>query len=439
MSVVIQVDRLSKQYRLGTIGGKRLADDLNRWWAALRGRPDPLSRVGAEDRSGARKRSDSFWALRDVSFEVKDGEVLGIIGRNGAGKSTLLKILARVTAPSQGEARVKGRIASLLEVGTGFHPELTGRENIYLNGAILGMTKSEIRSKFDEIVAFSEVEEFIDTPVKRYSSGMHVRLAFAVAAHLEPEILIVDEVLAVGDAAFQKKCLGKMKDVAGEGRTILFVSHNMVSMENLCSHAILLQSGRITESGPAVEVIQRYLEATKSLSETSLVDRKDRRGAGGIRVTRIEILDQQGQPASYLASGESVIFRLHYACSTTRLYRDCRVWLGAEKEGRAYFMLATDVGDRRRLDLEGTGYLDYMVPSLPLSAGEYVINFHLEATGVVQDTLAGASPLSVVDGNFYGAGRDVPPGHAGRYVLVKFSWRLGRHDAPEVLGLQSKC
>jgi lipopolysaccharide transport system ATP-binding protein len=261
--VVIQVDKLSKQYRLGTIGGKRLVDDANRWWAHLRGKEDPLSKVGSArpQVSGFKSHpsNDTIYALRDVSFEVKQGEVLGIIGRNGAGKSTLLKILSRVTAPTSGEVRVKGRIASLLEVGTGFHPELTGCENIFLNGAILGMTKAEIRSKLDEIVAFSEVEQFIDTPVKRYSSGMTVRLAFAVAAHLEPEILIVDEVLAVGDAAFQQKCIGKMQDVATHGRTVLFVSHNMGAIQSLCTRALVLRKGSLFMQGPPPDAVTAYL------------------------------------------------------------------------------------------------------------------------------------------------------------------------------------
>ena len=270
--IVIQVDRLSKQYRLGTIGSGRFIDDFNRWWAKLRGKEDPLSEVGSQrsevggQRSGVRGRSfrghrdEAIWALKDVSFEVKQGEILGIIGRNGEGKSTLLKILSRVTAPTSGEARVGGRIASLLEVGTGFHPELTGRENIFLNGAILGMTKVEIQRKFDEIVAFAEIEQFIDTPVKRYSSGMYVRLAFAVAAHLEPEILIVDEVLAVGDAEFQKKCLGKMQDVSSkEGRTILFVSHNMQAVSTLCTAAIVLRNGEVTDRGLPRTLIDNYL------------------------------------------------------------------------------------------------------------------------------------------------------------------------------------
>jgi len=216
--IVISVENVSKRYRLGLIGGGTLHDDFERWWARVRGKPDPLLKIGQEDY--ANRQGEHIWALRDVSFQVQQGEVVGIIGRNGAGKSTLLKILSRVTAPTSGQVKIKGRVASLLEVGTGFHPELTGRENIYLNGAILGMKRAEIDCKFDEIVAFAEIEKFMDTPVKRYSSGMYVRLAFAVAAHLEPEILLVDEVLAVGDAAFQKKCLGKMGDVAREGRTV---------------------------------------------------------------------------------------------------------------------------------------------------------------------------------------------------------------------------
>jgi lipopolysaccharide transport system ATP-binding protein len=258
MSTTISVEHVSKTYRLGMISGATLQEDLSRWWAKVRHKPDPLLKVGQEHH--ARLIGQKFWALDDVSFTVAQGEVLGIIGRNGAGKSTLLKILSQVTAPTSGRIRIKGRVASLLEVGTGFHPELTGRENIFLNGAIMGMTKAEIRRKLDEIIAFSEIEEFIDTPVKRYSSGMYVRLAFAVAAHLEPEILIVDEVLAVGDAAFQKKCMGKMNESKGQGRTVLFVSHNMQAVQQLCATAIYLKAGRMFQEGPTTEVVQNYLQ-----------------------------------------------------------------------------------------------------------------------------------------------------------------------------------
>ena len=239
-TVAIKVENLSKLYRLGEVGTGTLSQDLNRWWAKMRGKEDPFLKLGTtNDRSG-KVNSEYSWALKDISFEVNQGEVLGIIGKNGAGKSTLLKLLSRITSPTTGRVRAKGKVASLLEVGTGFHPELTGRENIYLNGAILGMTRHEIKSKFDNIVEFSGISRYIDTPVKRYSSGMYVRLAFAVAAHLEPEILIVDEVLAVGDAEFQKKCLGKMKEVSTNGRTILFVSHNMAAVRGLCNKGMLL-------------------------------------------------------------------------------------------------------------------------------------------------------------------------------------------------------
>lgn len=255
---VIEVENLYKQYRLGQVSTGSIAHDLNRWWHTVRGKEDPYEKITGVNNREDSGSNDYVWALQDINFSVRQGEVLGIIGRNGAGKSTLLKILSKVTSPTKGNIKVKGRIASLLEVGTGFHPELTGRENIFLNGAILGMTKSEIRSKFDEIVAFSGVEKYIDTPVKRYSSGMYVRLAFAVAAHLEPEILIVDEVLAVGDAEFQKKCLGKMKDVSGEGRTVLFVSHNMAAVKSLCDQGILLENGRITSAGTTDHVVKHY-------------------------------------------------------------------------------------------------------------------------------------------------------------------------------------
>ena len=267
---VISVEHLTKQYELGVIGTGTLSRDLNRWWARVRKQPDPYTRIGQQDAFA--RIGESILALDDVSFTVQQGEALGIIGRNGAGKSTLLKILSRVTAPTSGAVKVKGRIGSLLEVGTGFHPELTGRENVYLNGAILGMKKAEITRRFDEIVDFAGVEKFIDTPVKRYSSGMYVRLAFAVAAHLDPEILIVDEVLAVGDAEFQKKCLGKMGDVAGEGRTVLFVSHNMSAIQTLCGRSILLTNGKIEVDGDSGSVTNQYLRPNQVNKDHSLLD-----------------------------------------------------------------------------------------------------------------------------------------------------------------------
>lgn len=263
--IILKAEGISKQYRLGKVGTGTLSHDLNRWWANVRGKEDPYLKVGDTNDRTSKGTSDYVWALQDISFEVQKGEVLGIIGKNGAGKSTLLKILSRVTAPTTGVIKTKGRIASLLEVGTGFHSEMTGRENIYLNGAILGMTKKEIRSKIDEIIEFSGCQRYIDTPVKRYSSGMTVRLAFAVAAFLEPEILVVDEVLAVGDAEFQKKAIGKMQDISrGEGRTVLFVSHNMAAVKSLCTRAVLIDNGRFVFSGSPESTIDEYLKTEKS-------------------------------------------------------------------------------------------------------------------------------------------------------------------------------
>ena len=285
MSVVIQVEDLSKQYRLGTVGKRSLSHDVNRWWHKARGKEDPYLKIGQENDRASKGNSDYVWSLRNVNFEVKEGEVLGIIGRNGAGKSTLLKILSKVTAPTIGNVKLCGRVASLLEVGTGFHPELSGRDNIFLNGAILGMTRNEISRKFDEIVDFAGVERYIDTPVKRYSSGMYVRLAFAVAAHLEPEILIVDEVLAVGDAEFQKKCLGKMRDVStNEGRTILFVSHNLSAVENLCTKGIVLEHGKLCFSGSVSDAVNKYVNLGNSKGEGEYV------GAGVIKKATVQLI-----------------------------------------------------------------------------------------------------------------------------------------------------
>ncbi|WP_457617999.1 ABC transporter ATP-binding protein [Lutibacter sp.] len=257
--IILKIENLSKQYRLGVVGTGTLSHDLNRWWHKIRGKEDPFLKIGEVNDRATKGTSDYVWALKDINFEVKKGEVLGIIGKNGAGKSTLLKILSKVTGPTTGSIKSKGRIASLLEVGTGFHPELTGRENIYLNGAILGMTKNEINAKLDEIISFAGVERYIDTPVKRYSSGMTVRLAFSVAAHLEPDILVIDEVLAVGDAEFQKKAIGKMQDIyKSEGRTVLFVSHNMAAVKSLCTRGIVLEKGEIACTGNIEKVLSKY-------------------------------------------------------------------------------------------------------------------------------------------------------------------------------------
>lgn len=309
-NIVIRVENLSKSYQYGTISHGTLQKDLQSWWARLRGKADPNTTVYHTYRTG--RSGERFWALHEISFDVQQGEILGIIGRNGAGKSTLLKILSQITSPTVGCAKLKGRIGSLLEVGTGFHPELTGRENVYLNGAILGMNKAEITRKFDEIVAFAEIEEFIDTPVKRYSSGMYVRLAFAVAAHLEPEILLVDEVLAVGDVEFQRKCLGKMGDVAKTGRTVLFVSHNLVAVSSLCSRLLLLEEGKISYRGEVDEGINTYLGSVDSIStsDVNIEFTTPRHGVARFsRIISIATLNADNQPTGRFRMGEPMKLR----------------------------------------------------------------------------------------------------------------------------------
>jgi lipopolysaccharide transport system ATP-binding protein len=308
MTVAISIENLSKAYHLGQIGTGTFTNDLKLWWARTRGKPNPLLRVGEANRGN--RDGETIWALKDVSFTVDQGEVLGIIGRNGAGKSTLLKILSRVTAPTSGKIRAKGRIASLLEIGTGFHPELTGRENIYLNGSILGMSRQEIDRKFDEIVDFSGVEKFIETPVKRYSSGMYVRLAFAVAAHLEPEILVVDEVLAVGDAEFQKKCLSKMGEVAHEGRTVLFVSHNLVAVQELCERCVWLHAGQERAIGAAVDVINDYSGNNLYQAQNTGFQKKSYRGDGSIELISYDVLNAANEAFPLPTTNQDLIFRI---------------------------------------------------------------------------------------------------------------------------------
>jgi len=318
MSTVIKVENLSKQYRLGQVGTGTISHDVNRWWHKIRGKEDPYLKIGESNDRTVKGDSDYVWALKDINFEVKQGEVLGIIGRNGAGKSTLLKILSRTTAPTTGSVKIKGRVASLLEVGTGFHPELSGRDNIFLNGAILGMTRREIQSKFDEIVDFAGVERYIDTPVKRYSSGMYVRLAFAVAAHLEPEILIVDEVLAVGDAEFQKKALGKMKDVSQkQGRTVLFVSHDLNAVNYFCINAILLKNGLIHYIGATSDVVNKYLQgATTFYYEASDKSELD------LYFKSITVMDDKCNPRGSFDFQENILLKFEIFTNLPKIFLD---------------------------------------------------------------------------------------------------------------------
>jgi lipopolysaccharide transport system ATP-binding protein len=315
-NVVIKAENISKQYRLGTLGTGTLSHDLNRWWHLVRGKEDPYLKIGQTNDRTKKADSEYVWSLKDINFEIKQGDVVGIIGRNGAGKSTLLKILSRVTTPTTGEIKVKGRIASLLEVGTGFHPELTGRENIFLNGAILGMTKAEIRSKLDEIIDFAGIERYIDTPVKRYSSGMYVRLAFAVAAHLEPEILVVDEVLAVGDAEFQKKCLGKMKDVSTQGRTVLFVSHNISAIKALCNKIMLMRNGQLAYEGydkeKGIGLYHNSFETVDSSGVIDLTKVKHVYASEIYKYTSISFVNSEGLATPNIKMGEAFDIKLEF-------------------------------------------------------------------------------------------------------------------------------
>jgi lipopolysaccharide transport system ATP-binding protein len=405
--VVIRAERLSKLYRIGQQEKfTTLRDVISRTFTA----PFRLWFKNQNEIVPNHQSSTSnnyIWALKDVSFEVKQGEVVGIIGRNGAGKSTLLKILARITEPTEGYAEVRGRVGSLLEVGTGFHPELTGRENIYLSGAVLGMKKREIDRKFDEIVSFAEMEKFIDTPVKYYSSGMYVRLAFAVAAHLDPEILLVDEVLAVGDAAFQKKCLGKMGDVAKEGRTVLFVSHNMAAIENLCSRAILLHNGRIFSEGETRSVIRTYLQSFLSeTSSSSLLDVIEREGTGEIQFTYFHIEDMYGNKLPVIQSGQDVIFVFGFKCADKVNPRNVDFRFGiytlmGERLTDVYGSYVNQVFET----VPKEGEARCIIRRFPFGAGRYIIRAAIALNDVVTDFIPSVGCIDVIEGDFWGTGK----------------------------------
>jgi len=397
----VSVNGLKKRYRIGETVDlhARLTESL---WGAIR---SPAKSLRRRQGSGGH-----FWALNGVSLEVHEGEVVGIIGRNGAGKTTLLKILSRITEPTEGTAEIRGRVSSLLEVGTGFHAELTGRENIFLNGAILGMRRAETLRKFDEIVAFSEVENFLDTPVKRYSSGMHVRLAFAVAAHLEPEILIVDEVLSVGDAAFQKRCLGKIGQVSREGRTVLFVSHNMAAVENLCSRAVLLNEGQVALAASVHETVAMYLRESSSRSTVALGERQDREGSGKVRL--LEFIPQ-------MKCGSSG--RLRFRFEAEEDVRDIAVSVGifgVRGEGVAYLGNGLSGGEFKRLPREG--WINCSFAEVPILPGTYTINVYCTVNGIVADWIVDAATFTVGEGDFFRSSKMPPPGYGS--IAIRSDW-----------------
>lgn len=425
MSSVISAENLSKKYVIGhqkqerytalrdvlANGAKRFAQKLTHPFATQENDPT----------------HEEFWALKDVSFDIQQGDRVGIIGRNGAGKSTLLKILSRITEPTSGRVSIKGRVASLLEVGTGFHPELTGRENIFLNGAILGMSKAEIKKKFDEIVAFAEVEKFLDTPVKRYSSGMYVRLAFAVAAHLEPEILIVDEVLAVGDAQFQKKCMGKMQDVSTQGRTILFVSHSMAAIRNLCSKAIYLDSGRVRLIGNTEAAISEYLKLGTETALINLKDRKDRTGSGSIRFLSFELWDfYTKEPLNSISSGGSCILAIKYEKNkATEELINFNVAVGIDDcYGNRISHLNNNMTNQLlQSKKEKEGNIEIEIKEIPLSKGTYTVTLFSTVGGDVADWIKNAGTFYVEEGDFFHTGKVPPEGQGAFYI--KHSFRLG--------------
>ena len=403
--IILKAENISKQYRLGEVGTGTLSHDINRWWHKIRGKENPYLKIGETNDRSTKGNSDYVWALQDINFEVERGEVLGIIGKNGAGKSTLLKILSKVTAPTTGSIKSRGRIASLLEVGTGFNGEMTGRENIFLNGAILGMTKKEIASKLDEIIEFSGCERYIDTPVKRYSSGMTVRLAFAVAAFLEPEILVIDEVLAVGDAEFQKKAIGKMQDISREGgRTVLFVSHNMAAVQALCTKGIVLQNGRVQFEGNTEEAIQFYLKG--SAEEFVIADIADRKGTGIMKLRNIStfgiskgIMPQIGK--KFVMEFE---FDNPQNIDSDRIKFDFRI---DDYAGQRIVWLSTTVVKQ---GTKGNGkIIRFEIEKLNLNKGTYYVTTHLVVDQELSDWIQHVFSFDVTEGDYYGTGKQVSP------------------------------
>jgi lipopolysaccharide transport system ATP-binding protein len=415
---IIEISGLGKKYRIGANRGKYLSlrEELARTAHGV------LRRFAVTHHPVPSQ--EDFWALKDVSFSVQEGEAVGIIGRNGAGKSTLLKILSQITPPTEGKLTLRGRVASLLEVGTGFHPELTGRENVFLNGAILGMRREEIRRKFDEIVAFAEVEKFLDTPVKRYSSGMYVRLAFAVAAHLEPEILIIDEVLAVGDAQFQKKCLGKMGEVAKQGRTVLFVSHNMVAIEHLCTHCVLLDKGSVYQRGTPAVVTAAYLKyCFMNVNQENIAQRSDRSGDGRAKLCGVMLRDANGCPVQSVPAGSTCSLEFDYICAKPLADLQMAFTVRDSQLQFTFRPSSIDAGFSSA-SYPQEGKLVCHIQRLPLVPGQYRITTMMLSNDVVTDYLEGAFILNVEGGDFFGTGKMHP--HCP--VLLDHTWSIEPHD-----------
>jgi len=412
-NTIIKVEGLSKQYLLNKSAlpkSDTLFDNV-------------LTGVKNIKNIARKTETQEFWALKDVSFEIEQGDRVGIIGRNGAGKSTLLKILSRITPPTKGRIEIYGRLASLLEVGTGFHGDLSGRENIYLNGSILGMSKHEIDRKFDEIVDFAEVEQFLDTPVKRYSSGMYVRLAFAVAAHLEPEILIVDEVLAVGDAAFQKKCIGKMKDVSNGGRTILFVSHHMASIQSLCNKAIVLKKGMVDFPLSNTDLcLKHYLKDVVAQSKMQLAERTDRDGEGTFRFKNIILKDKEGSVLNAAQTGSDLIMEIEFDLKKESLNNLSLALTIYNDEGREMFTLANHISKAPFETVNKGNVIQCLVKKFPLTSGSYLCNIIAYKDGIVQDYIQEAYNLEVEEGDFFGTGKIVPT--TQQSFLVENVWQL---------------
>lgn len=366
---------------------------------------------------------EEVWVLEDVNFEIRRGEAVGIIGRNGAGKSTLLKILSRITEPSTGRVTIKGRVASLLEVGTGFHPELSGRENIYLNGTILGMTRVEIRQKFDEIVAFAEVEKYLDTPVKRYSSGMYVRLAFSVAAHLEPEILLIDEVLAVGDVAFQKKCLGKMEHVSSEGRTVIFVSHDMSAIQKLCSRGFVISQGGLSFEGESFAAVNNYFKENTVYEQIDLRSTKERTGNGTIRFTRIKFCNSHDEPIGNLPVGEGCNIYLDYESYTSTIPSNVEIGIAfISTAGVKVAMVSNVIANRNFEKLQPSGTICCSFPSLPLASNDYILSISFSSDNQTCDWVDKALDIKITEGDFYNSGRHYRPGST--CVYLQHDWQV---------------